>query len=147
MFLKRLFGNRNRITDINVVQEMSSWVTAYTNEFFSEYDYLEEGEEESEIFESARNLIFTFGEKTLLKQLKKNNITVDIMTLNIIHNVAMTSVMEGNIIEVISRKGKTQAATDICNFINKKKLDLHYISPKQYEENDKLIENIRHSLL
>ncbi len=146
MFFSNLFSMKRNISDTNIIEEISSWVTAYNNDFFKEYDYLEEGKDETEIFEEARNLLFTFNEKALLKQMKKHKMNGDFITLNIIQNVAMMAVQNGSITELLSRKGKTQAGIDIYEFINKKKLELHYISPKQYDDNAELIKNISHRL-
>jgi hypothetical protein len=55
----------------------------------------------------------------------------------------MQAVMNGDIREVIKQGGKTQVSLDIYNFINKTKLDLHYISPIQFEENKRLIDDIK----
>ena len=146
MFFSNLFSMKKNISDTNIIEEISSWVTAYNNDFFKEYDYLEEGKDETEIFEEARNLLFTFNEKALLKQMKKHKMNGDFITLNIIQNVAMMAVQNGSITELLSRKGKTQAGIDIYEFINKKKLEVHYISPKQYDDNCELIKNISHRL-
>lgn len=139
------FFSKNYVTnDISVIREMSSWISTYEAQFLKEYDYLDEEDiSETEIFTNAKNLIFSFKEKAIKKQIKKANMTSDEMTLNIIQNIAMRTVMEGDIREVIKQDGKTQVSLDIYNFINDTKLNLHYISPLQHEENKKLIDNIK----
>ncbi len=140
----KLFSKNYATKGISVIREMSSWISTYKTQFLNEYDYLDEEDiNETEIFTNAKNLIFSFEEKAIIKQMKKANITSDEMTLNIIQNVAMHAVMEGDIREVIKQGGKTQVSLDIYNFINDTKLNLHYISPLQHEENKKLIDNIK----
>ena len=139
-----LFSKKYATSNISVIREMSSWISTYKDQFLKEYDYLDnEDIEETEIFSNAKNLIFSFQEKTVTKQMRKANMTPDEMTLNIIQNIAMRTVMEGDIRDVIKQSGKTQVSLDIYNFINKTKLDLHYISPIQFEENKRLIDNIK----
>lgn len=144
MFLKNLFGRKNRLTDISVTEEVNSWVTHYKDKYLDWYNYefLEDDEDGMEIFEEARTLLSTFSEKALLKQIRKYKINADLITLNVIQNVAMVTIKNGNIKDVIAKKGKSRAAIDVYDFINRKKLELHYISPKQFAENTKLINHI-----
>lgn len=148
MFLKNLLGSKDRLTDINATDEVNSWVTFYKDKFIEwyYYEFLEDDEEGAEIFEEARELLMSFSEKALLKQMRKYRVNTDLITLNVIHNVAMVTVQNGSVTDVISKKGKTQSGVDVYEFINRKKLELHYISPKQYAENSKIIEHIRCSL-
>ena len=122
-----------------------SWVTLYRNEFINLEDDDIDIEYILEIFDEATNIILSLGSKNLTKVLRKSHINEDFATLNIIQNTAMTIAQSGTMKDFLLG-GKTSVAISIYRFINNKKMELHYISPKQYKENDTLIDYILSSL-
>lgn len=132
--------NNKSDSNIGILQEIDSWISYYKSEFYKEY---EEDDYSKAIFDKSRVLIISLPEKKILRTLRKNKITLEHMTLNAIQNISMEIVMNGDLREVIKQNGKTYSAIEVYNFINSKKMELRYITPKQFEDNAKLIDDIK----
>ncbi len=139
------FGFRFEAKEINVYTESDSWLDQYKQEYLSKNEEDKDGAA-ALVFEEAKRLIHSFDEKQLLKEMKKQRMNVDFLTLNITQNVALVKVREGDTKDIIKQYGPTVEAKSVYNFTNDKKLELHYISPLQHDENKRLIDELSRRL-
>lgn len=112
-------------------------------EFSKENDIDYEDEELKEIFDNVLNVMGNIGAKPFAKQTKKAKISAEESALNVIQNVAMHFVVNGDAKSVICGIGIAAVGYDLYIYVNDRKYKSGFISKKQYEENAKLIEDIR----
>lgn len=89
------------------------------------------------IFSDAELIIRRLPEKEIAKTMRVNNTNVECCALNIVQNVAMSSIQQVSSRDFLSRTSPEEQdhAYELFNHINKLKLDKGYIDKQQYDDN------------
>lgn len=97
-----------------------------------------------ELYGMVYQMVDSMSERELSKAVKTNGLTVEETTINIIQNVAMMYVAENStpVTAMMFPDKNVEIAKSVYKFSNDEKYRRGFISKRQYEENERVLQSV-----